>query len=484
MQLLLKLESGSGEPLYQQVAQAIRKLIDEGSLLPGQPLPSSRELAESLAVSRITVRRSYEDLASQGIITSFNRGKTIVSKSLPVKERVSRAQISFAPQRLSELGERVAELSVQSQELSDSNYCGAPQIEALPFTRWRECLYSTIRETNNELSNYENDPFGAKSLREEIRKLVLRTRAISCTTDQIVIFPSTEGGFDLICRLLLNEGDSVLIEDPGFVGLQKNLSIHKLHATPIPVDSNGLRTELLQSVPVCPALAYVTPTRHDPTGVTMSRERRLGLLDWADQVGSIIVEDDFDSEFRYGSQSPPALFSLDEREVVLYRYNFWKALYPLVRTSFLILPLRLVPLFRRAQTLFSRDMPMLEQIALATFIRNGHLERHLKSCHTTYKRNRAFLIHELTKTFGSNIVINRAVGGTTQLIRFHQKYSESAIIAGAEQAGIALTSTAPNYHSAVRPTNEFVISYASVDENSISEQIKQFELLCSDLSFA
>lgn len=478
MQLVLKLEPGSTEPLYEQIAEAIRKAIDEGVILPGQALPSSRELAESLAISRITVRRSYESLASQGLIKSFNRGKTIVNRTFTAKANTAPAQISFAPVQLSNLGNRIAELSLHSAEFYDNRYCGAPPVESLPVSRWRDCLYTTIRDTSGELLKYENDPFGAVSLREEIRKFVLRTRAIACTTDQIVVFPSTEGGIDLTLRTLLNEGDGVLVEDPGFAGLQRNLSVQNLKAVPLPVDSNGLRTDLLETLHENPTLAYVTPARHDPTGVSMSGDRRVNLLNWASNNDVIVLEDDFDSEFRYGVQSQPALFSLDKHDLVVYRYNFWKALYPLVKISFMILPLRLVPIFQRSQSLFNRDTPLLEQIALGTFIRNGCFERHLRSCHGIYKRNRAFLIHELTKAFGPLMTINRAVSGTSQLIRFHPKYTEAAMISAAQQAGIPLRSTEPNYYQAIRPSNEFVVSYDTIDEASISEQIKLFAQLC------
>ncbi len=481
MQLILKLEPGSTEPLYEQVAQAIRKAIDDGVILPGQTLPSSRELAESLAISRITVRRSYESLASQGFIKSFSRGKTIVNRTFKTRANAAPVQTSFAPIQLSQLGNRIAELSNHSSEFDDTRYCGAPPIESLPVSRWRDCVYTTIRDTSGELLSYENDPFGAQSLREEIRKFVLRTRAIACTTDQIVVFPSTEGGIDLTLRVLLNEGDSVLIEDPGFAGLQRNLSTHKLKAIPLPVDSNGLRTDLLETLQEIPCLAYVTPARHDPTGVPMNRDRRLNLLNWAFQNDLMVLEDDFDSEFRYGVQSQPALFSLDKHDLVIYRYNFWKALYPLVKISFMILPLRLVPVFQRAQSLFNRDTPLLEQITLGNFIRNGCFERHLRSCHSIYKRKRAFLIHELTKAFGPLMTVNRAVSGTSQLVRFHPKYSESAMMAAAQQAGITLRSTAPNYYQAVRPSNEFVVSYDTISETSIGEQVQLFEQLCSVL---
>ncbi|CAN5390474.1 PLP-dependent aminotransferase family protein [soil metagenome] len=479
MQLTLSLETGSNVPMYQQLADAIRKVIEGGAVSPGQPLPSSRELAESLAVSRITVRRSYETLASQGYIKSFSRGKTIVSKTAVVKRRTAPAELSFAPQRLSKIGERFADLSDQSEEINSQWMCGAPSLDSLPVARWRECLYAAIRDTDSEILITENDAFGSPFLREEIRKLVFRTRSIDCSIDQIVVFSSTEGGFDLTCRLLLDEGDTVAVEDPGFSGLRKNFYANGLRPVPIPVDAHGICTSFLEELTEPPPLVYVTPSRQDPTGVTLSLERRHKLLRWANANRSIVIEDDFDSEFRYGVQSQASLFSIDKNDLVIYRYNFWKALYPLVRLSFLILPAHLVAVFRRAQQLLTRDVPLLEQIALGTLIRTGYFERHLKSCHSSYKRKRASLVHELTKAFTSRISINRCAGGTSVLVRFHQMYSEAVICLAASQSKLRLISTQLNYYGDYRPVNEFVIDFSDIDESSISETIKVFEGLCS-----
>ncbi len=475
MQLILPLESISGLPLYKQLADAIGKAIKEGTLSPGQVLPSSRELAESMSVSRLTASRCYMELSSQGYIKTCSRGKTFVKNDTPVEAVPLPSPKNKRTFKLSQFGERLLYLHETSAAAeADLSNCGATPIKDLPTSRWKECLQESLRVIVDQSILSDRDSFGSMRLREQLRALIFRTRAINCSAEQIIIFPSTEGGFDLLCRVMLSENDLVATEDPSSAWIRRSLQMNGARVVAVPLDDEGIKIDTLKDLKESPRMVYVTPSHQDTKSMTMSRMRRHRLLQWAISTGALIVEDDIDSEFRYGEEPQAALLSQDMSGTVIYRYNFWKLLYPLVRLSFMVIPSSLIPVFRNALNTFRADIPLLEQEALAIFINKGHYERHAQKCRRLYTTRRAALIHALSKIMGNKINIQRQTGGTHLIARFASSMSENKLLSAAQDAGIFLCSSQANYSTAERPSNEFLIPFTNIDEINIDSQIEDF----------
>ncbi len=474
MHLILQLDSDSTLPLYKRMANAICRAVNEGFLKYGQVMPSSRELAECMAVSRLTARRCYEELSVQGYIRSHSRGKTFVSKYVSqidaqIPEVDNRKSI-----RPSQLGQRLLfEQGPDSEPIMGSTLFGLAPSKLLPLVRWQECLYEAVRGIGVDGFSFKEDAFGSIELRKQIQALVSRTRGIHCSSEQIIVFPSTEGGLDLLCRLSLREDDLVAIEDPCFVGIRKSFRLHGAKICSLPNDGEGIKIDSLADLEKNPRLIYITP-HQDTSGVPMSGVRRHRLLQWVASNDSLIVEDDFDSEYRYGEEPQPALFSQDHSGSVVYRYNFWKSLYPLVKMSFMIVPTSMVPTFRRMLDAVCHDTPLIEQMALAAFISRGHYERYLSKSRKNYAVQRASLFYAFAKVGIRTVQTSKQTGGTTMLIRLSPSLSDDAIDRAAQQAGLSLQCTRANYADLPQPKNEYLISFSAVDPMKIEAQVATF----------
>jgi GntR family transcriptional regulator / MocR family aminotransferase len=475
MHLIFSVEAGSTKPVYKQMSDAICKAIDDGELLEGQLLPSISELADCMSVSRVNASRCYEELTSQGYVTSHNR-KNYVSRPIDFSLEIPSDSLTEMgvgkSNELSDFGQR---LSCDEDEFIDltSSFGATPQSH-LPISRFQECLYEAVRDISIWSRQAVPDSFGLLELREQLQALILRSRGIQCSPEQIIVFPSTEGGLDLLCRLTLRADDLVATEDPGFSGIRRSFEINGATVLPIPLDSEGIRIDLLADLERVPRLIYLTPSTQDTTGVTMSRLRRRRLLQWVISNDSLIVEDDIGSEFNYGQEPQPALFSQDSSSSVIYRYNFWKSLYPLVKLSFMVIPESFIPLFRNATNTILPEIPQFEQVALAAFIRKGHYESHLQKCRNAYAIKRASLIQALNKISGAVVKFSQQAGGTHLTVQFSPELTEPAIELAAELSGIDIWPTQANYALTAPPINEYLVSFSNIDEAEIERQIYEF----------
>ena len=490
MDLALSLDADSKEPLYRQLGDAIRTAIVSGALKPGEKLPSSRALADSMSISRDTASRTYTELASQGFIRVIAGSGVVVNEDCPVLfvQNPLAKQTHELPAvptdivrppttRLSSFGNRIMEVeelgSLTPFLQPEFNY-DAPNADELPIKRWREVLAKSSHLEEESLRPYTTDPFGYRPLREALVSYLGRRRGIVCSADQIAIFNSTEGGTDMLCRVLLEPGDYMAVENPGSPGVRLTFAAHGAQMIPIPVDEHGIVVSELRKRTEPIRLLYLTPSYQDPTGVPLSEPRRKELLEWAKQTGAIIIEDDFDSEFRYGQRPVRALKGLDEdSDSVALRYNFWRGLFPLVRMSFLVMPKRLVPIIWRMKALSERDVPILEQHALSEFITDGHLERHMRRTLSRYARRRAALVQSLNRHLRDAIKISPVSAGMHVIVTFQSDVEAQHVIACARKAGLPVRTTT-FYYWYNAPVNEFIIGFAYTDENDIPETVAKF----------
>ena len=481
MPLVVNLDNQSSQPVYVKIANAIKTSILDGTLQPGQILPSARELAENLSVARITVQRSYRELSNQGLIQTSNRGSTFVHHNVTPPSRthsIAARHKQYNSLAISKYAEQLLSLPSAAGDFDTEAIFGAPHPDDLPYAKWRQCLQAVTRLVGtDELFSPVPDSGGYLPLRQAIADLISRSRAIRCPLEQLLIFPSTENGFDLLCRLLLNKGDTVAVEDPGFASARFALMLHGVTVKGVPVDDQGLKVDSLESITPRPKLVLVTPSHQDPTGAAMSLERRHELLKWAAAGGTVIIEDDFDCEFRYGTELLPSLMSMDKSGVVIYRYNFWKVLFPLVRVGFCIVPPGLLPAMQRARRMLLRDIPAIPQAVLAEFISKGYLERHLHRLQKSYSQRRARLIQALTLAFGAKIRIGRKGGGTTIIVSFEKSFAEAEVVSAARSSGLHLQSIRESHSNRRNQDNQFTICFASMGEEELIRCVTDFKNL-------
>jgi len=473
------LDSKSKTPVFLQVARALRERILSGQLKPGSRLPSTREMGETLGISRATVVKSYDDLLSQGLIEATPGGRTCVSRRLRTGAGEDPARRRATPIAHADLDGRISAESRQMMDLTLSyatsadrpelNY-GSPPLDMLPARQWKEVLLEHCRAQSPAAFDYSPDPFGYPALRESIAGYLSRAKALNCAAEQIVVFPGSQQALNYTCRLLIDQGDAVVVENPGYTGARDNFLARGARLVPVDVDEDGLTVSALYELDRPPKLVYVTPGHHDPSGAIMSLARRRQLVDWASRHDVTIVEDAWDGDYRYVSPSLPALQGLDTNGRVIYIYSFWKVLYPLSAVGCLVLPPPLVPLFERARLLAERQFPMLEHYALNDFIAEGHLERHIKKTRAVYARRRQALISALSRNFRAAVTIPKQSAGLHLTVRFAAELQGSDIAYLAGQAGLPLTATAQYYLHSSR-AGEFLIPFALLPEHDIGAAV-------------
>jgi GntR family transcriptional regulator/MocR family aminotransferase len=306
-------------------------------------------------------------------------------------------------------------------------------------------------------------------LREAIARYLGRSRDVRCKAGQIVIVNGSQQGLDLVARITLNAGDRAAVEDPGYLGARRAFQASGAVLQPVPLDQSGIEVDRLSRLKNI-RVVYVTPSHQFPAGQVLSLTRRLELLEWAKRNNAWIIEDDYDSEYRYEGKPIPTLQGLDESSSVIYVGTFSKVLYPALRIGYVVIPEKLVPVFARAKWLTDRQTPLLEQFALADFINEGYLERHIRKTRKLYNRRRQVLVEELQKAFGKKVKIHGGNAGMHILIRFNLKLTDSEIIRRADENQVNLLSARP-YYLRNAPSGEFIFGYANVLESKIREGV-------------
>jgi GntR family transcriptional regulator/MocR family aminotransferase len=398
--LSLPLDDRSKAPLFRQLYEGMRGAVLSGQLGAGARLPATRTLACELGVSRNTVVNAYEQLLAEGYLVGRIGSGTYVAPTLPDDLLQARAQPA-PPRRpvrtgrvLSRLGAILA-TAPRSVGIHDGRarpFCtGVPALDAFPGDVWMRLMKKYVQATPGELLDY-GDPAGYGPLREAIAAYIRTARAVCCDADQVIVVSGTQQAVDLIARVLLDPGDTVWLEEPGYLGARGAFLGAGVRVLPVPVDAEGLNVAEAEGRHAGARLCYVTPSHQYPLGVTMSLARRLALLDWARRAGAWIVEDDYDSEFRYAGRPLASLQGLDRDQRVIYLGTFSKVLAPALRLGYLVAPADLVDAFVAARALTDHHSPSLPQAVLADFIREGYLARHIRRMRTLYAERQDALL--------------------------------------------------------------------------------------------
>jgi len=415
-------------PLYVQIASRLRAAMAAGTLTAGARLPSARTLASQLGITRGTVDAAYALLAGEGSIEARGSAGTVVSRHM--------ALLTAPPaQRAMKLGAGKRPHGAVSPV---PFRMGLPALDTFPRKLWSATVARAARAVSQPDLAYP-DPAGFRGLREAIAAYLGVSRGIACSPEQVLVTSGFQGALALVRSVLLRPGDAVWVEDPGYALARQALELAGVSLVPIAVDRDGMRVPAGLIAAPRAKLAVVTPTHQSPLGVALSLPRRLALLTWAAEAGAWVLEDDYDSEFRYTGHKLPALKSLDRGERVVFAGSFSKVLFPGLRLGYLVVPDALTDAFLRASRLLNCGQPVLEQRAVAAFMEQGHFGRHLRRMRSLYADRRQALAVALRAAFGERIVLELEAGGMHLLVRFPGMQDDGAVVRRALAAGLAPT---------------------------------------------
>jgi len=392
--------------LYQQIYDAYRSAIVGRMLRPGQRVPSTRTLAKELGVSRLPILNAYAQLLAEGYFQSRVGAGTVVSRSLPDQLPATSARaarpVKTAPS-LRQLSRRgfTSDKDKNVPWLRGWGPFGVSQVafEHFPFSVWNRLITRGCRRSFAKSLDY-GEPMGLKKLRSAIANYVRTARGVRCEDDQIMVVSGSQQALDITARVLVNPGNSVWIEEPGYRFAHRLFSFHDCRVVPVPVDYEGMNVREGIRLARHARAALVTPSHQYPLGVTMSASRRLQLLDWAEQYGAWVIEDDYDSEFRYESMPIASLQGLDSNSRVIYIGTFSKVMFPSLRLGYIIVPTDLIQAFLSMRLAMDIAPSYFFQAVMADFIEQSHFSRHIRRMRVVYGERREALTASLRNAFG------------------------------------------------------------------------------------
>lgn len=470
----IALDSGGDLPLYRQLYDALRDAILDGRLHPGGRLPSSRMLAAELGVGRNTVLAAYEQLAAEGYLEGQVGAGTQVAALLP-DSLLQLDRQSKRPERQRQTAAEARTLSERGRSLSATRRLipaytrgqgrafqhGLPAIDHFPAMLWSRLLARHSRDTRSSLFGYEIG-IGLPALREAIAAYAGAARGVVCSAEQVIVTVGAQAALDLAARMLLDPGDPVWVEDPGYLGARGALAGAGATLVPVPVDEEGLDVEAGIERHAAPRLVYVTPSHQFPLGATLSLQRRLALLDHAGRCGAWIVEDDYDSEYRYQGRPIPSLQGLDRTGTVIYMGTFAKTLFPALKIGYLIVPEHLVDAFATAIRISGHVPPAAMQAALADFIGEGHYGGHVRRMRALYAERRAIVLDAIGNELSPWLKAAPGEGGLQLSAFLPEDADDRRLAAAAMEAGIHASPLALYRLEQGRPG--LYMGYASVPE--------------------
>src|SRR6266496_465049 len=404
--LELEIKFSNDEPLHRQLYNAVKLAILQGRLRPGTRLPSTRLIAGDLRISRTTVLNAFDQLSAEGYLQGKVGSGTRVASYVPgdLAKLLQRSQHHplASMGKISRRGHipAYADLSFLPPSARPLRP-GQPEVKLFPVELWSRLAAKHWRRANRVPEHI--DSFGYRPLRQAICDYVGRLRGVRCEPDHVLIVCGAQQALYLCAKTLLDPGESVWMEDPGYPRARAAFKSAQLSVVPLPVDSEGLNSAVGPKKRPRPQMIYVTPSFQCPLGYTMTLGRRFDLLRVAARNNAWILEDDYFSEFRYGTSPVASLQSLDRNERVIYIGNFSKNIVPFLRIGFLIAPQSIVHLLRLARTSVSRQPPGIDQAALAEFIAEGHLERHIRSTLQVYRERRQALVDAI-RQYGEGVL--------------------------------------------------------------------------------
>ncbi|WP_437533258.1 PLP-dependent aminotransferase family protein [Sorangium sp. So ce726] len=444
----LHLQRGAPATLAAQLVEQLRRAVLEGVLQPDHLLPSSRELARELGVSRNTAAAAYEALAADGTIVVRPRRAPVVAH-VPARagwQGAARAQPAAAAPRTSKSARRLSavvppdklDALLGGRARSRPFGVGLPDLELLPWRILERCLARRVRSMS-AADALDHDPRGAPLLRRAVLHHIAVARGVRATVDQVFITEGSQAAVDLCCRALLDPGDAAWVEDPGPLALRAAVRMAGARLIPIPVDEDGLRVHAGARRAPRARVAFVSPAYAFPSGARLTLPRRIELLSWAARAGAVVVEIDYEGELRFDGTPLPSLLSLDREGVkdrVIHVGTFSRSLFPGLRLGFMIVPPALVRAVAMVRAASTRSPPYLLQAALADFIDEGHFARHLRKLKQATRRRRDLLLAELGLLLPSAVRARAPAGGSVLTLDLPAGADDVAIVQALAARGV------------------------------------------------
>lgn len=496
----LSLDPRAPTALYRQLYDQLRDAILSGQLRRGTRLPSTRTLACELGISRHTILLAYDQLRAEGYVEGTIGAGTVVARVLPeallhasVPSHIhTHAQRDSTPtdqrefpdvhtsRRSKLLGSAFEQVEVPfvpqptstGHEAIPAFRIGTPALHLFPRDLWARLITRHIRNLSTSALGYQ-EYAGYQPLREAIAAYLGVARGVRCTSEQVIITLGAQEALHLTAQTLLDPGDAAWMEDPGYPGARAALLAAGARIVPVPIDGDGL--DVSTAIASCPEarLAYVTPAHQFPLGIAMSLHRRLALLEWANQSGAWIIEDDYDSEYRYVSKPLPALQGLAESNRVIYVGTFSKVLFPALRLGYLVVPPSLVDAFIAARRASGTHLPTLEQAVLADFFAEGHFGRHVRRMRAIYAERGALLAQTLQHRLAPLVNVRKPDGGLHLVAHIANEMDDSEVQRRAALHGIEVSPLSGFRHQESITTETYgtpgglTLGFAGIEEQAL-----------------
>lgn len=460
-------------PIGVRIQNAIRRQLGNGSLKAFERLPSTRLLSKELSVARETVELAYQHLEAEGYLIRRHGSGTFVSET---GAQLATFQISTGKKarslHLSERGKKI-QCSGRVQDPVPLPFAAAfPDVRSFPIDLWKKTLSRVSRRLGTDALGY-CDPQGLEQLREEIARYLGAYRGVRCSAENVIVLTSSQEALLLITTMMLDAGDTVAVEDPCYLGIRSALAVSGAIPLPINVDDNGMIVENLIGRTPAPRGVYVTPSHQYPTTATLSLDRRMALVDWANANRRFIIEDDYDSEYRYDGAPISCIQGLDTSGNVLYVGTFTKTLFPGVRLAYLVAPTHLMPALVGMRTLVDGHSAVLNQATLAEFMATGEFTAHIRRMRQLFKARRDAFVEAVERYLSPFGTLRIPAGGFQATWYLRDGRTEDEVVRRAEKSGIALLALSGLFVRR-RGTPGFVLGFAGLTSEECEIAIKQF----------
>jgi GntR family transcriptional regulator / MocR family aminotransferase len=466
----------SGRSLYRWLYDELRAAILDGRLRPGSRLPATRDLASAYDLSRATIVTAFDQLKSEGYVEGRSGSGSYVSQVLPeqlldVRGPRSEKRLPHRHVALSLYARRLPPFRGASPRPMRAFRANQPALDLFPTTLWAQVAARRLRRVSANLLA-GGEALGYRPLRQAVADYLNRSRGVKCTADQVLILSGAQEALDRTARILLNPGEAVWMEEPGYPGAAIVFRAVGAHICPVAVDGEGLDLESGKKKWKPPRLVYVTPAHQFPLGVTMSLRRRLALLEWARRSGTLIFEDDYDSEYRYSGRPIPAMQGLDRSGVVMFAGSFSAVLFPALRLGYLVVPSDMVDIFAAAESVSTHHPPLLEQAILCDFITEGHFARHIRRMRELYAERLAVLLESARKNLAGLLEISSVEAGmqTVGWLKRGIRAESVAELAAARDVEVVPLS---RYASGKSRREGLILGFAAVDPRELRRGVEE-----------
>ena len=464
---MLVLDKNSGHPLYMQIYYYYREQIATGIIEGGTILPPIRSLANDLQVSRNTVESAYQQLSSEGYVSSK------MCSGFKVREIESDLYHKYITVSRG-AGKAPLEMPHEQGVVKERKYnfqYGRLSITDFPLHTWRKLVNQALTSENVDCMAAYNDRKGLQDLRLEIMRYLFDSRGVVCRPDQIILCSGTLSCLNLVSELLMNEIKTVAVEEPSYDSARTVFINHGLGIIPLRLQEDGIDMDALEETSA--RLLYLTPSHQFPYGCVTKINKRLNLLEWADNNDAYIIEDDYDSELRYNSRPIPSMQSLDKKGRVIYLNTFSKAFAPGLRTSFIVLPQTLLERYHSVMNKYNCGVPWLEQAVLCEFMRQGYWNRHLRKVCLSNKKKHDILVETINGLMGEKVKIYGKNGGLHILLEVKNGLCEKELIEKASHAGVTVYPVSNYFSNPMNYSDNMVlIGYSGLSEEDIIDGIK------------